>query len=262
MEDHSRRSRRRGARRFRIRRQAPPRGPPRRPCARPTRGRRAARRRRSPRAAPSRARRSAARARARSSSRRPCGRRGRRAGRGAGSRRRRSRRGSPRPRASMPEVSPLCQYSSPRAAPEPRLAALARPAQGLLVHPREHQHAAGLGVLHDRGRQLRIGHPRSFSAIFSAGSSSGRSWTIEATRAASAPASNASERWPAFPAPPEAITGTVTASATAAVSGEVVALARTVGVDRGERGSRRRRSAPPSPPIRPRSRRAPCGRRG
>ena len=37
-----------------------------------------------------------------------------------------------------------------RAAPEPRLAGLARAAQRLLVHPGEHQHAAVVGVLDDR----------------------------------------------------------------------------------------------------------------
>ena len=104
-------------------------------------------------------------------------------------------------RERVPRRLALVPVLLPRAAPEPRLAALARAAQRLLVHPGQHQHAPGLGVLHDRGRQLRIGHPRSFRAIFSAGSSSGRSWTIEATSAASAPASNASERWPAFPRP-------------------------------------------------------------
>ena len=42
-----------------------------------------------------------------------------------------------------------------RAAPEPRLAGLARAAERLLVHPGEHQHAAVVGVLDDRRGQLR-----------------------------------------------------------------------------------------------------------
>src|SRR5205823_12793344 len=101
------------------------------------------------------------------------------------------------------------------AAPEPRLAGVARAAQRLLVHPREHQHAAVVGILHDRRSQILTGHPASFSSRFSSGSRSGRSWTIEATSAASAPASNASARCCVAPAPPEAITGTETARATA-----------------------------------------------
>ena len=75
-----------------------------------------------------------------------------------------------------------------RAAPEPRLARLARAAERLLVHPGEHQHAAVVGVLDDRRGQIRTGHPASFSSRFSSGSRSGRSWTIDAISAASAPA--------------------------------------------------------------------------
>ena len=80
----------------------------------------------------------------------------------------------------------------PRAAPEPGLAALAGAPQRLLVHPGEHQHAAAAGVLHDRRHQLARAqiltfHPASFSSAFSSGSRSGRSCTIEATIAASAP---------------------------------------------------------------------------
>ena len=56
----------------------------------------------------------------------------------------------------LPDVAPLCQYSCARAAPEPRLARLARAALGLVVHPGEHQHAAGVGVLDDRGAELSL----------------------------------------------------------------------------------------------------------
>src|SRR5205823_2591181 len=112
----------------------------------------------------------------------------------------------------------LAPEPATRAAPEPRLAALARAPQRLFVHPREHQDAPVPGVLDDRRGQRRIGHPRSSSSRFSSGSRSGASWTIDATSAASAPASKASARCAAQPAPPEAITGTGTASATDAVS--------------------------------------------
>ena len=47
----------------------------------------------------------------------------------------------------------------PGAAPEPRLAGLARAPLGLGVHPGEHQHAAALGVLDDRRAELALrGH--------------------------------------------------------------------------------------------------------
>ena len=57
----------------------------------------------------------------------------------------------------------------PGAAPEPGLAGLAGQAERLGVHPREHQHAAGIGVLDDRGVRSTCvrsacsdpkGHPR------------------------------------------------------------------------------------------------------
>src|SRR6478672_276072 len=104
------------------------------------------------------------------------------------------------------------------AAPEPGLAALPRPAQRLVVRVREHQDTVRVRVLDDHGRQRLIGHPASSSSAFSSGSRSGRSWTIEAIRAASAPTSNASAMCRASPAPPDAITGTSTAAATLRVS--------------------------------------------
>src|SRR5262249_7501506 len=118
----------------------------------------------------------------------------------------------------VPRRLALVPQLAAAAAPEPRLAGLARPPERLFVHPREHQHAPVPGVLHDRRLQVRIGHPSSSSSLFSSGSRSGRSWTIEAISAASAPAAKASPRCLAHPAPPEAITGTDTASAVAAVS--------------------------------------------
>ena len=62
----------------------------------------------------------------------------------------------------------------------------------------------------------------------------GRSCTIEATIAASAPAAKASARCRASPAPPDAITGTLDRSGDGARQLEVVAGSRPVGVDRGD----------------------------
>src|SRR5262249_31807160 len=114
----------------------------------------------------------------------------------------------------------------PRPAPEPRLAGLARPPQSLVVHPGEHEHATVGDVLDDRrhqltdrrARQLLTGHPASRSSAFSSRNRSGRSWTIDATSAASAPTAKASARCRVSPAPPEAITGVSTTAATAPVS--------------------------------------------
>ena len=96
-------------------------------------------------------------------------------------------------RHRVPRRGALAPVVLARAAPEPRLAALARAPERLGVHPGEHQDAIRLGVLHDR-RCQRTFHPASFSSRFSSGSRSGRSCTIEAISAASAPASNASAR--------------------------------------------------------------------
>src|SRR5207244_798477 len=89
----------------------------------------------------------------------------------------------------------------PRPAPEPRLTRLARLSQRLLVHPREHQHTLGGRVLNDRGGQLRTFHPSSLNSAFNSGRRSGRSCTIDAISAASAPTSNTSARWLTRPAP-------------------------------------------------------------
>ena len=101
-------------------------------------------------------------------------------------------------RHRVPRRRALVPVLLPRAAPEPRLAALARAPQRLVVHPGEHQHAVGLRVLDDRRQSVRTFHPASFSSRFSSGSRSGRSCTIEAISAASAPAANASARWRAL----------------------------------------------------------------
>ena len=52
-----------------------------------------------------------------------------------------------------PEVSPLTQYSWRRAAPVRRPAGRQRAGQRLVVHPAEHQHLAGVVLLHDRGHE-------------------------------------------------------------------------------------------------------------
>src|SRR6185295_875240 len=101
---------------------------------------------------------------------------------------------------------------------------LARAPERLLVNPGQHEDAAARRVLDDRrhelpGAQILMFHPASFSSAFSSGSRSGRSCTIDAMIAASAPTAKASARCEACPAPPEAITGTSTASATERVSG-------------------------------------------
>ena len=135
----------------------------------------------------------------------------------------------------LPEVSPLCQSSLARAAPEPRLAR-SRACGGAPRRPSRRASARGRRRRPARSRASApsIGHPASSSSRFSSGSRSGRSWTIEATSAASAPASNASARWRASPAPPDAITGTVDGLRDRARQRQVVAGARAVGVDRRE----------------------------
>ena len=150
------------ARRPPPRRRARPRAPPPPPCARRLRDRRGARRRTSPRAAslalldPAPEPRREARLGAGVTARGPAG---------------RTRRRIASPSQSSRSSSTASVFAGrlalapellPRAAPEPRLAGLARAAQRLLVHPGEHQHAAARRVLDDRGRQIRTFHPASF----------------------------------------------------------------------------------------------------
>ena len=149
-----------------------------------------------------------------------------------------------------------------RAAPEPRLAGLPCAAQRLRVRVGEHQDAIGLRVLDDHRGQRLIGHPASSNSSLSSGSRSGRSCTIDAIKAASAPTSNASARWRAAPAPPDAITGTSTAATTAPGQLQVVALPRPVGIDRREQDLVRPPARPPRAPSRPRRAHAALARRG
>src|SRR5205085_6737681 len=112
------------------------------------------------------------------------------------------------------------------AAPEGRLASRERLVERLAVHPGEHQHLAGGGILHDRRHQAvliefdvhvghRIGNPRAAQVCLTFDILNVPKWKTEAARAADAPAANASAKSPGWPAPPLAITGTGTAALTA-----------------------------------------------
>src|SRR5438105_7218972 len=94
----------------------------------------------------------------------------------------------------------------------------------LLVHERHHQHKPAVYVLdHRRHHALReirfhclISKPRAERARLTPEIDTSPKWKMEAARAASAPPTvKASCMCCAFPAPPEAITGTRTADVTA-----------------------------------------------
>jgi len=108
-----------------------------------------------------------------------------------------------------------------------------RAAQGLAIHVGDHQDRAGRGVLCDRhdqalfvelqrrwvGARHRTGTPCSLRYCFVCLMGKASSWKIEAASAASArPSVSTATRSRGWPAPPEAITGICTASATARVS--------------------------------------------
>src|SRR5690349_9530050 len=104
---------------------------------------------------------------------------------------------------------------------EPGPPGLARFAPRLLVHVGEHQHLAGVGVLHDCGHQaLREIHvhrltssPRADNSRFTSRIETSPKWKIDAASAASAPPSViAAYMCCADPAPPDAITGSRRAS--------------------------------------------------
>ena len=142
-------------------------------------------------------------------------------------------------RHRVPRRRSLVPVLLARAAPEPRLARLAGPAKRLLVHPGEHQHAAARRVLHDRGvssagAQILTFHPASFSSAFNSGSRSGRSCTIEAMIAASAPTSNASARCACLTCSAGGDHGHLHGRRDRTREREVVARTRAVGVDRGD----------------------------
>src|SRR5438309_12035031 len=107
---------------------------------------------------------------------------------------------------------------------EPGATALASAGPRLLVQVGHHQHQTAVSVLdHRRQNTLReirfhclISKPRSDSVRLTPDIDTSPKWKMDAARAASAPPKvNASCMCCAFPAPPEAITGTRTADVTA-----------------------------------------------
>ena len=100
-------------------------------------------------------------------------------------------------RERVPGRLALAPEPAARAAEEVRLAGLAREAQRLVVHPREHEDAVRFRVLDDRGAQLRLhrgADPRPRSSSSSVSSRAGFSWRIEASSAACA-TSSAAATW-------------------------------------------------------------------
>src|SRR6202020_3553321 len=108
---------------------------------------------------------------------------------------------------------------------------LQRAGQRLVVHPGDHQHVATAALLHDGGEQAvgvafearcdigiechRTVIPSAAMACFTWPMVNCRKWNTLAANTASAPASTAGAKGSAAPAPPLAITGTVTANRTA-----------------------------------------------
>src|SRR5690242_9538046 len=95
---------------------------------------------------------------------------------------------------------------------------------GLFVHVSQHQHLAGIGVLHHRrheafrkiGTHCLTSRPIVARSRFTSETESSPKWKTEAASAASAPpAVRASYMCLAEPAPPDAITGSRTAELTA-----------------------------------------------
>src|SRR5690606_35329759 len=119
-----------------------------------------------------------------------------------------------------------------RAGPERDPSRLSSRFEGSRVHPAQHQDLGRLGVLDHRGDEaVRVpvglsqratsltGIPAAVIAAFTSAIVISRRWKIEAASTAAAPPiETASTQCSTVPAPPEAITGTPTASATARVS--------------------------------------------
>src|ERR1700692_2104231 len=111
------------------------------------------------------------------------------------------------------------------------LAGLQRAGQRLVVHPRDHQHVAAAALLHEGVEQPvgvafearrdiwiechRTVIPAAAMACFTWPMVNCRKWNTLPAKPASAPATTAGAKWSAEPAPPLAITGTVTADRTA-----------------------------------------------
>ena len=184
-----------------------------------------------------RARRSSARAPARSTSASRCGTRARPDARAASSASPSQSSRISSTASTLPDVSPLRQSSLARAAPEPRLARLARQPLRLGVHPREHEHAPVGRVLDDRGAKLRLhrGAGRRGRAARRAARRAAPGPRGGSTRAARPATPRARRRRArALPAPPDAITGQRHRVAQRCELLEVVALLRAVAVDRGD----------------------------
>ena len=235
MEEHVGRLRDEPAVAARSRRSRPRPLPRRASARRARRRRRRATRRTSLRAGRARARRRSATARARSTRSSRCGTRARPARRAAAARRRRSRRAAPRRASMLPDVSPFFQSCSRERLQNHASPVSLRQPQRLVVHPREHEHAAVARVLHDRRAKLRLhreaGRRGRAARRAARRAAPGCSWRIDASSAACATPS-ASATCCALPAPPDAITGSDTASRRLREQLEVVAVARAVAVDR------------------------------
>src|SRR5262249_25656114 len=127
----------------------------------------------------------------------------------------------------------LAPQRAPRAGPEVRRPGPQGEVERLAVHPRHHEDLARLGLLDHGGNQaggvpgqlggaahgsIRPGSPRVRMARLASATVCWPKWNMVAPRTASAPPlETASARCSSAPAPPEAITGTETASATARV---------------------------------------------
>ena len=134
-----------------------------------------------------------------------------------GSRRRRSRREARRPRVCFPTSPFRHSCSRDRLENHASFVSRVRRSASSFIHA-SIRTLSRRGVLDDRGASTGSSlTPRSHSSLRSVRRRAGFSCRIEASSAACA-TSSASATCDASPAPPEAITGTSTAAATAAVS--------------------------------------------
>src|SRR5271156_5216291 len=144
------------------------------------------------------------------------------------------------------------------------LAGFQRAGQRLVVHPGDHQDVAAAALLHDGGEQAvgvafearrdiwiechRTVIPAAAMACFTWPMVNCRKWNTLAAHTAAAPTTPAGAKWSADPAPPLAITGTVTADRTARSIGRSNP-ARVPSASMGlRRSSPTPNSAPPAPP--------------
>src|SRR5215471_5600300 len=164
----------------------------------------------------------------------------------------------------------------PRARPEVRLPGSKRRLQGGSIHPGHHEDLAGIRFLHDRGNQAlpveddgvsvhtcsRTSTPWARRKVLASAMVCRPKWKMEAASAASAPPSiSPSRRCSRDPAPPDAMTGTVTASATARVSSRSypsLVPSRSMLVRRISPAPRSTASQAQATASRPAGRRPPC----